>query len=122
MEEQLRTQMKKAFSDIVNQGDPEYLKTLTEEVTDRLCALVPSRKDIHKQIKNDTQHVDHTTIPNILKWIKCMQAPIYDPKIDNWPKDQKISEFIFAIHEHIDIIERDIQKERERRKKFISPG
>lgn len=116
----MEEQLKKAFSDIVNQGDPEYLKVLTEEVTDRLCALVPNRTDIHKKIKEDTQHIDHTTIPNILKWTKCMQAPIYDPKIDTWPRDQKISEFIFAIHEHIDTIERDIRKERERRKKFIS--
>lgn len=119
MEEQLRTQMKKAFSDIVNQENPEYLRVLTEEVTDRLCALIPNRTDIHKKIKEDIQHINHTTIPNILKWTKCMQAPIYDPKIDTWPRDQKISEFIFAIHEHIDTIEKDIQKERERRKKYI---
>lgn len=118
----MEEQLKKAFSDIVDQGDHAYLKVLTEEVTDRLCALVPNRTDIHKIIKEDTQHIDHTTIPNILKWTKCMQAPIYDPKIDTWPRDQKISEFIFAIHEHIDTIERDIQKERERRKKFISSG
>jgi hypothetical protein len=38
---------------------------------------------------------NHTTIPNILKWTKRMQAPIYDPIIDNWKREQKISDFIF---------------------------
>ena len=116
MEEQLKVQMKKAFFDIVDQADEEYLKVLTQEVTDRLCALVPNRKDIHKEIKKDTQKIDHTTIPNILKLTKRMQAPIYDPVIDNWKREQNISDFIFTIHEHIDKIERDIQKERNKRK------
>lgn len=119
MEDQLKAQMKKAFADIVDENDPIYLKKLTEEVANRLCNLVPNRKDIHKEIKEDTQYIDERTIPNILKWIKRMHAPIHDAKIDNWPRDQKISEFIFAIHEHIDIIERDVQKEREKRKKHI---
>ena len=75
LEEKIKENMKRAFCDLVDERNTEYLKKLTEEIADRMCALVPNRRDIHVQIKSDTETVDEHTIPNIVKWLYKLQSP-----------------------------------------------
>lgn len=109
LEEKIKENMKRAFCDLVDERNTEYLKKLTEEIADRMCALVPNRRDIHVQIKSDTETVDEHTIPNIVKWLYKLQSPHLDAVVDGW-RHEKISEFLYDVHGHIDIIQRECEK------------
>lgn len=115
LKEKIKENMKRAFCDFVDKMDTEYLKKLTEEIAERLCALVPNRSDIHEQIKIDTHEINERTIPNIIKWLYKLQSPHLDAVVDGW-KHEKISEFLYDVHEHIDIIQRECEEAKKIKK------
>jgi len=102
----------------VNEAETEYLNELKDEIVYKLCCCVPNRKDIHKNIKKDTEILDYNTISTICTWVKRFHSPKYDYKIDEF-KALSYGEFVVSINEHIEQILKEISEAKEKIKNGI---
>ena len=110
---------KKAFFDILNQDGPDsydYLRKLLNEIFENLCQFVPTRKDIHQQLRNDLFTPDGITWDTQVKlvnWIEKFQAPIHDKKTSVWKKSlpqEDIEQFLKDYYEHLEIVYKEVQE------------
>lgn len=99
----------KQFSDQLTAKNFSKLYDLLEEIVIRLCAIVPNREDIHKEIYDNIdvkfikQQIDHDVfqpsqfkglVSYIINKVKQFGPPIEDEKLDKWKTDyfDKINE------------------------------
>lgn len=116
MEQQIEDQFKKAFFDILNEDGPEsydYLRKLLNEIVDKLCMLVPNRKDIHQKIREDLgQEIGWDIQKKLISWIEKFQAPIYDTMTEKWKRQepQPVGDFLKKYYEHLELVYKQIQE------------
>ena len=112
MEEQIRQQLYIAFWDKIDDDilrkDYIHIKILLQEIYNVMCNFVPSRKDIHNDMANDFNTIDENTPKKLVEWIKIFQAPIYDVKVDDMLKNEKLSEFLKQFYDHLFKIQKEI--------------
>ena len=108
MEEQLRTQMHKAFWKLIEddlKSEPQrldHLIILIDEIKNKLKGFVPNRTDIHKEFDEiidisflkhlfEEKSMDPThffkLIEFIINKIKCFCAPYMDAEVKKWESE-----------------------------------
>jgi hypothetical protein len=121
MEEQIRTQMMKAFWDLLDEDMKEepprlnHVSVLLNEIIGILKSFVPRRIDIHESIDKDFEgDITWEMQGKLIKWIECFQAPIYDHKtrIYNQKGPQPLSDFLKWYYDHLNTVKNDISRQR----------
>ena len=124
MEEQIREQFEKAFWTILD-DDPtqEHLRKLLNEIVEKLCLLVPSRSDIHQQIKDDFQSdpIDWSVQTKLLIWVEKFQAPIYDQVTRTWKGQcpEPTGQFLKKYYQHLEKVYHQVQEHRSKTSSFV---
>ena len=74
--------------------DLQRVSRMVTELTDGLCKFVPSKKELHEQIRSEILGEDGVTteklysiVTGLIKWIKKFQCPVDDPYVDEWLED-----------------------------------
>ena len=130
----LEQQMKKAFFDKLHQDfkknppDTNHISICIHELYESLCKFVPSKQEIHLQIKKDLihQNVNLDTMPfivnGLINWIEAFQAPFHDIKTKQWRLDFKqckdyadfLRDFFESYYNHIEIVYKESWEARKR--------
>ena len=134
LNERLTVQCKKAFFDLLKEDldqDPpktERIQVLLQEIVDGLCKFVPSKKEIHKKIKQDIlcDEISPDTmsqiIMNLINWIEKFQS-MYDDRITNeWRSrfkqatdySQFIIDFLQEYYIHVEKVYKEVWEARQR--------
>ena len=96
------------------------MEAVLEEIFENLCQFVPTRKDIHQQLRNDLFTPDGITWDTQVKlvsWIEKFQAPIHDKKTSAWKKSfpqENIEQFLKDYYEHLEIVYKEVQEAKRR--------
>jgi len=134
LNEQIKEQCHKAFYDIIRSDleksppNTEHLATLINELADNLCKFIPSKKNIHKKIKEDIiqDEININTMSSIIlgliNWIEKFQAPVYDKVTRKWKDDFKtaqnyndfIIQFLQEYYLHIEKMYKEVFDARKR--------
>ena len=113
--ENIRTQFEKAFFNILD-GEPDikHIRILLDEIIEKLNGLVPSRTDIHAQIRDDLKDIDWELQAKLIRWIEKFQSPNRDI-ITNSMKEVgpiPIGQFLKQYYKHLETVNRDVWEYR----------
>ena len=108
------------------------MEKILEELFTNLCMLVPSRKDIHKRMRDDLfgefEEVSWDTQRKLVEWIEKFQAPVHDRKTREWKKtfpEQDVKLFLDEYYTHLETVFREVREAREKLNRgeniFVSP-
>ena len=92
------------------------MERILEEIFENLCQFVPTRKDIHQQLRNDLFTPDGITWDTQVKlvnWIEKFQAPIHDIKTYEWKRSfpqEDVKQFLKDYYEHLEIVYKEVQE------------
>ena len=112
-------------------ADPINTKNILfilEDLSNALCKFVPSKKNIHKKIKQDllsyeiNLHTMSRLILSLINWIKKFQAPVHDKITDKWCKEFKktdnyprfIQQFLKEYYQHVEKSYKEVWEARKR--------
>ena len=132
-----KNETRKALFDIIKRDlvqDPpqtDYIKTIINELIEALCKFVPSKKQIHVQIKKEIykEDINVETMPviiyGLISWIEKFQCPVDDVITKRWRSDfqntQDYLSFIVSfLEEYYDHSEKVYRQVWEARKRFVS--
>lgn len=142
MREQLVRNFNQAYTEriklAIENGESKYLSEVLSEIIERLNSLIPNRKDLHQQLKQNVdvelieQMIDNRAfdskvlsdiIGSLLTRITLLSAPADKPKIERVRKDMEeisteswaeaVAPFFLKINQLIDVIERRLKLARE---------
>jgi len=120
--EQIETQMRQAFWDILEdeaktQGPFPHIEALLKELIEILCSFVPSRTDIHEKIKEDLeQPIGFDLQQKLIKWIEKFQSPEHDKITKVWKEEGivKISKFLNRYYDHLQMVHKEVFEYRKK--------
>jgi len=132
-----KNETRRAVFDIIKQDltqDPpktDCIKTIINELIEALCKFVPSKKQIHVQIKKEIyqEDINIETMPviiyGLISWIEKFQCPVDDVITKRWRNDfqntQDYLSFIVSfLEEYYDHSEKVYRQVWEARKRFVS--
>ena len=150
METQIRETYYKAYKDALkeqlNNDDFDWVIKLHAEIVHRICALIPSRHDLHDKIAESMDPVifrqqlesktykpdDFVRLVNyVYDWIKKLTSPARDDKVarsqealyksmqDGATFGTLVPEFILSVHAHLDDIHEDMGTEESKKFKEL---
>lgn len=108
--------IKKVFWEIVDEQNVDHIQKLLNEIIEILCSFVPSKKDIHKKIKEELEKIDWELQLKLINWIEKFQAPVYDVKTSIWKRNcpEKLSTFLQKYYSHLEIVNKEIFEHRQK--------
>ena len=134
LSETLEIQAKNAFFDRLKQDlretppKTDQIKKIIDELIEALYKFVPSKKNLHEQIRNDIyqRDINLTTMPHIvlglINWIEKFQCPADDLVTKKWRQDfintqdcsTCIVTFLQEYYEHTEMVYRKVWEARQR--------
>ena len=134
LKKRLEQQMKNAFFDKLHSDFKEmppktqHISICITELYEGLCKFVPSKQNIHQQIKKDIIHdeVNLQTMPfivnGLIQWIESFQAPYHDAVTKKWRDDFKnckdyadfLKDFFMTYYNHIEVVYKESWEARKR--------
>ena len=92
------------------------MEAILEEIFENLCQFVPTRKDIHQQIRDDlfnSDGINWDTQVKLVKWLEKFQAPVHDRKTSEWKRSfpqEDVKQFLKDYYEHLEIVYKEVQE------------
>lgn len=121
IEEQIRSQMTKAFWDLIDEDmakeppDFHHLRKLVKEIEEILCSFVPQRGDIHEKIiqslkLEENEQIDWRLATTLTQWVEQFQSPSKDSVTDSWKGHHftSVIEFLKLFYSHLIEVQKEI--------------
>lgn len=121
LEAQIRSQMTKAFWDLIDEDmakDPpdfRHLRKLVKEIEEILCSFVPQRRDIHEKIREslnvgESEQIDWRLAIVLTQWVEQFQSPSKDSITKSWKGHYftSVVEFLKMFYSHLQEVQQEI--------------